>query len=683
MAEPRAVRASAGRRRLVDWFAAGLGFELDAFQKEAIEHLVEGRSVLVAAPTGSGKTVVAKFAVHLALASSARAAYTSPLKALSNEKFREFCEELSAEEVGLLTGDVSIRPSARVVVMTTEVLRNMLYEGDPLVDELSHVILDEIHYLQDPERGSTWEEVILMLPERIRLVCLSATISNTAEFVSWLRTVRGQVECVSQNVRPVPLEVLYCYEDPRSDRTVLRRLWAKGSRSKPNPALVKALSYGRYRRNRYALTPHRLDVIRRLEEEGLTPAIYFVFSRKGCEQAAASVVAAGLPPVDRRARAEIERTALEAVAALTDAELEALRFGEFLDGLMRGVAAHHGGMVHQFKEVVEKLFARGLLNVVFATETLSLGIDMPARSVVLESFYKFDGHSHKLLTPAEFTQLSGRAGRRGKDDIGYAVVLHSPWLPLDHVVSTARSTRFTLDSSFNPGYNMVVNMIRKYPHREAVYEILGRSYAAFRSSRGSGRKGGTRGEALIARFEKYEEVLRKLGYLHERWQLAEKGMTLCGIYSERDVAFVEWLSSGVPQDLDVPLMAGVMSGFVSDDAGPERRGAAQFRKRALGTHAENAERAVHSVREVEADVFGRPITALPDFAFAPLVMGWARSKDPEALLRGPADPGDIIRHIRRVIDLARQAGESTGSKQFLELASELDVGIVSSVVPHE
>ena len=648
--------------------------------------MCQSRSVLVAAPTGSGKTIVAKFAIQLALSRGSKAVYTSPLKALSNEKFRELCEELGPEHVGLLTGDVSIRPRAEVLVMTTEVLRNMLYQNDPEIDLISHVVLDEIHYLQDPARGSTWEEVILMLPQHVRIVCLSATISNTGEFLGWLRAVRGDVQCVSRYDRPVPLEVLYCYEDSRTGKARLRRLWARGSKTRPNPSLTKALSARHGRRDRYALVPHRLDVLDALYEAGLMPTIYFIFSRQGCERAVQMVASEGISLLGESERREVEKVALERTAAFSDAELSVLDFGRFLDGLLRGVAAHHGGMLHQFKEIVEMLFSRGLLRVVFATETLSLGIDMPARSVVLESFYKFDGISHKLLTPSEFTQLSGRAGRRGKDEIGYAVVVHSPWLPLEHVASTARSTKFKLVSSFKPGYNMVANMIFKYPTKAEAEKILGSSYAAYQSRPG-GRRGGhffPSASELVAEFRRYREVLARLGYLRGEWQLAEKGEILAGIYTDRDIAFVEWLARSEADHHDIPVLSAIISGFVSDEVGPDERvDYRYFRNRKLREEASKVEEVVSDVTKVEQEIFFAQKTPLPDFAYALAAMRWAKSNDPTALLETSKGPGDVVRHLRRIIDLARQAHEATRKREFELLATALDVGIVSSAVPGE
>jgi superfamily II RNA helicase len=695
--------------QLVDWFVSELPFPIDSFQLEALEAIAEGNSVLVAAPTGSGKTLIAEFALHVAIFNQRRAVYTSPLKALSNEKFRQFCNVFGHEHVGLLTGDVSINPNARIVVMTTEVLRNMLYQNDPSIDEFTHVVLDEIHYLQDPERGSTWEEVILLLPEEARLVCLSATISNTEQFGGWLRAVRGNVVTIVKRDRPVPLEVCYCYQDPRTEEAKIRPLFQKNSKV-INPSLQKLIARYRYNRSRYALVPHRLDVIECLQNHRLLPAIFFIFSRVGCERALSSAIRSGISLVDPDEGDACQRFALERVESLSDEELRILGFGEFLEGLRRGVSIHHAGMIHPFKEIVENLFADGLLKVVFATETLSLGIDMPARSVVIENLYKFDGTSHKLVTAAEFTQLSGRAGRRGKDERGFAVVIHSPWLPLEEVGAVARSTRFHLSSSFRPGYNMVANMVLRYERPEQAYEVLRRSFAAYQRGRMSGelRAGSARaanpksaskpGETLSSRlgregprhrkrlsleleFDGYLCILRERNFVRGEWSLTDKGLALTRVFSERDACVVEWVHSRAHDGLDVEELAFLLSGWAADarsDSGVEAR---MVRNKRLRGAAKEAEEIVRNLRKHESDVFGNERTPLPNFAHAALVAEWCRRHDPESLFDSALDPGDAIRHLRRVIDLARQLHESTGDARFREVAEELDAGIVASAVP--
>ncbi len=420
-------------------FAAQYPFPLDDFQVTAIDAVDAGRSVLVAAPTGSGKTVVAEFAIERALDRGGKAFYTTPLKALSNQKFGDLVARHGADNVGLLTGDNAINSEAPVVVMTTEVLRNMLYERSGTLDGLVTVIMDEVHYLQDPYRGAVWEEVLIHLALSVSVVCLSATISNAEEFGEWIQTLRGETTVVIEERRPVPLEHHYL---------VGRELHPMHIEQEgilmPNPYVVsldqQELRVKDYRRvgsnaiqtqrmnrpregHRRVYVPRREAVVEVLAQAEMLPAIYFVFSRAGCDRSVQWLRESGLR-LTTRAEADRIRDRAESRAAWIDEEdLVTLGFYEFLDGLTAGVAAHHAGMLPVFKETVEELFEAGLVKVVFATETLSLGINMPARTVVIEDLWKFQGERHEILTPGEYTQLTGRAGRRGIDQLGHAVVV--------------------------------------------------------------------------------------------------------------------------------------------------------------------------------------------------------------------------------------------------------------------
>jgi len=468
---------------------SGRDFVLDPFQLEAIAAIDAGHSVLVAAPTGAGKTVVADAAVDLALSSGGRAFYTTPVKALSNQKYADLVARLGPGKVGLLTGDLSIRGDAPVVVMTTEVLRNMLYAASAALDDLHVVVLDEVHYLQDAYRGPVWEEVILGLAPNVALVCLSATVSNIDELGEWISDARGvPVSVVVETERPVELHPLYLVGDRLAETDHLVPVLVDdapneaGFRFDTDPRAVRAGRAGPRRRFR---TPRRVEVVERLAAEELLPAIYFIFSRDGCEDALALVRDSGMRftgPDERRAvRAVVE----EAVAGLHDGDLDALGYDLWLEALESGIAAHHAGMVPAFKEAVERCFVRGLVKVVFATETLALGVNMPARSVVIEKLTKYNGESHEFLTPAQFTQLTGRAGRRGIDEVGHAVVLWSPFVGFGQVAALASSTQFPLTSSFRPTYNMAVNLVRRY-ERPAALELLGSSFAQFQADRALG-----------------------------------------------------------------------------------------------------------------------------------------------------------------------------------------------------
>jgi len=470
-------------------FEAAVGFPLDAFQHRALDALDDGRSVLVAAPTGSGKTLVAEYAIERALALGQKAFYTTPLKALSNQKFGDFARRHGAANVGLLTGDNSINGEAPVVVMTTEVLRNMIYAASPTLDRLQYVVLDEVHYLQDRYRGAVWEEVIVHLAPDVDLVCLSATVSNAEELAAWIETVRGATAAIIEERRPVELHHRYLVGERGSDQVLLLPTFV-GTRDdlRPNPEVARldqrsargprapGRARGRLR------TPGRVDSIELLADEQLLPAIVFVFSRAGCEQAVDSCRAAGIRLTTSEEAARIRTIAEERTAGLADEDLDVLGYDSWLAGLEAGLAAHHAGMVPPMKEAVEEAFAAGLAKVVFATETLALGINMPARSVLIEKLTKFTGERHEFLTPGEYTQLTGRAGRRGIDDVGYAIVAWSPWVTFDQVASLASRRTDALRSSFRPTYNMAVNLVRRYDE-ETAHRLVNLSFAQFHADR--------------------------------------------------------------------------------------------------------------------------------------------------------------------------------------------------------
>ena len=466
-------------------FEAAYGFELDPFQRRALDAIDAGRSVLVAAPTGSGKTVVAEYAVAKALATGAKAFYTTPLKALSNQKFGDLVRRHGPERVGLLTGDNSINGDAPVVVMTTEVLRNMIYAGSSALDGLRYVILDEVHYLQDRYRGPVWEEVIIHAPPTIDLVCLSATVSNAEEVAEWIETVRGTTTAVIEERRPVDLHHLYLVGDRHSEQLHLLPTFVE---ARPNPEAARLessssrASHPRGRSRTRLYTPRRTEVVERLNEEAMLPAIYFIFSRAACDDAARQCLDAGLRLTSEDERAQVRAIVESRVETLSDDDLRVLGYGRWLAGLEAGVAAHHAGMVPPFKEAVEACFAAGLVKVVFATETLALGINMPARTVVVEKLSKFTGERHEFLTPGEYTQLTGRAGRRGIDEVGYAIVLWSPFVPFDQVAALASRRTYALASSFRPTYNMAANLVRRYPP-DVAHHLLNLSFAQYGADR--------------------------------------------------------------------------------------------------------------------------------------------------------------------------------------------------------
>jgi len=517
-ASPAAAYAAAcdraARPQLAE-FAAGLAFELDAFQRRACSALEDGHGVLVCAPTGAGKTVVGEFAVHLALASGRRCFYTTPIKALSNQKYHDLVARHGPDAVGLLTGDSVVNGDAQVIVMTTEVLRNMIYSGGRQLEHLGHVVMDEVHYLADRFRGAVWEEVILQLPEHVRLVSLSATVSNAEEFGDWLVTVRGDTTVVVDEHRPVPLwqhmmvgnrllDLFAQSDGPGPAGSPAQQDGRDGPSPAPpesrprlrvDPDLVRhtgelerqAGGWDRGRRNgrpggpRFR-PPSRVTVLDRLDRAGLLPAITFVFSRNGCDAAVGQCVRAGMRLTTDAEVTQIRRTVERRTAELPQGDLAVLGYWEWREGLERGIAAHHAGLLPAFKETVEELFVRGLVRAVFATETLALGINMPARTVVLERLVKFNGESHAELTPGEYTQLTGRAGRRSIDVEGHAVVIWQPGVAPEQVAGLASTRTYPLVSSFRPGYNMAVNLVARL-QVPAARELLEQSFGQFQADR--------------------------------------------------------------------------------------------------------------------------------------------------------------------------------------------------------
>jgi ATP-dependent RNA helicase HelY len=565
-------RASAERaaeaRTYLGGFVRTLEFELDDFQREACLSLQAGRGVLVAAPTGAGKTIVGEFAIYLALQRGLKAFYTTPIKALSNQKYSELAEKYGASQVGLLTGDTSINGDAPVVVMTTEVLRNMLYADSDTLDDLGFVVMDEVHYLADRFRGAVWEEVIIHLPSEVQVASLSATVSNAEEFGAWLDTVRGHTDVIVSEHRPVPLwqHVMVGREivDLFAGETTFDEIAAAGESDPSATAATPAASGRGFEVNPDLLAMARTEsqmnsrarfghggrsqrrqqnqrggdnrgaqqspvrkasrpqVIASLDRQDLLPSITFIFSRAGCDAAVAQCVSAGLWLTTEKEQRIIAHMVDEASQDIPSDDLDVLGFWTWRDGLLRGLAAHHAGMLPTFKEVVEKLFVEGLVKAVFATETLALGVNMPARSVVLEKLDKFNGEAHVGITAGEYTQLTGRAGRRGIDVEGHAVVLWQPGTDPAAVAGLASRRTYPLNSSFRPTYNMSINLLAQFG-RPRAREILESSFAQFQADRsvvGLARQVRSREESLagfkasmtchLGDFSEYAKLRREL-----------------------------------------------------------------------------------------------------------------------------------------------------------------------------
>jgi ATP-dependent RNA helicase HelY len=474
-------------------------FALDQFQLSAFDAIDLGESVLVAAPTGSGKTVVAEYAIGVARLKKFRAFYTAPIKALSNQKYTELVQLYGGNEVGLLTGDNSINPNAPIVVMTTEVLRNMIYARSTSIENLGVVVLDEVHFLQDAYRGPVWEEVIIHLEPTVQLVCLSATVSNANELCEWLTTVRGPTRPIVETKRPIELVNHYMLGDKATRQirmfetlvggqanTAISRLDndISGHSKKSQPYGSRGSSRGGHQNSRIGrlFTPSRTEVVEQLQTSNLLPAIYFIFSRNQCNEAAKSCLQAGIRLTNDYERGEMLAIVDERLKDFSDDDLAALEYTQFVDQLEAGIGVHHAGMVPTFKEIVETCFSQGFIKIVFATETLAVGINMPARAVVLDKLTKYTGEHHEMLKPSDYAQLTGRAGRRGLDDVGHAIALWNPFLPFDQVAALVGSKSFVLNSAFRPTYNMAANLIKSTSQVQARH-LLNLSFAQFQANR--------------------------------------------------------------------------------------------------------------------------------------------------------------------------------------------------------
>ncbi len=450
-------------------------FPLDDFQLEAIDALNQGQSVVVSAPTGSGKTLVGEYAIHRALAHGQKVFYTTPLKALSNQKLRDFREQFGVENVGLMTGDFSVNREASVVVMTTEIFRNMLYaeveRGDDPLADVEAVVLDECHYMNDSQRGTVWEESIIHCPSSVQLVALSATVANAGQLTDWIDRVHGPTRLVLSDFRPVPLDFSFCsakglhplLNDERTGLHPNCKVWRapKGSNRKgksPRPPQPEA--------------PPLAFVVAQMAERDMLPAIYFIFSRRGCDKAMRDLGKICL--VNQAEQARI-RARLEAFVRATP---EAVREGGHDEALLRGIAAHHAGVLPAWKELIEELFQQGLVKVVFATETLAAGINMPARSTVISALSKRTERGHRPLMGSEFLQMAGRAGRRGLDTQGYVVTVQSRFEGVREAGQLATSPADPLVSQFTPSYGMVLNLLQRNELPKAK-ELVERSFGRY------------------------------------------------------------------------------------------------------------------------------------------------------------------------------------------------------------
>jgi ATP-dependent RNA helicase HelY len=689
-------------------FIDAQGFGLDQFQLKALDAYDNGVNVLVSAPTGSGKTLIANYAIGATLELGLRSFYTTPLKALSNQKYTELCALFGEDSVGLLTGDASINRHAKVVVMTTEVLRNMLLADIDQLRTLGLVVMDEVHYLQDPFRGGVWEEVLILTPPAVRFVALSATVGNAPFLGKWFTQVRGETAVIVETNRPITLhqhvavvkrgqhlpDIVDLLEDERlSDQARKIDNTMKATRRfRPGPKWHGPKSSAPPSPFR---PPKRSELLMALERDNLLPVIVFIFSRAACDDAVRQCRRDGLIFTTPEERRRVEEICTERLEGFSDEDLGALEFGEFLDCLRRGLAAHHAGMVPAFREIVETCFHENLLSAVFATETLALGVNMPARSVALEKFAKYSDSGRRILTSGEYAQMTGRAGRRGLDDEGHAIVCFAPELALHDIGRVAISHPSDLHSSFRPTYNFTANLMNHFDNETAL-EVVERSYAQFEADHRPAGSKRSLGDLMRAR----HRVLEELGYA-DGWRLTSEGQLLRSLYHECDLLLAECITMGVFDDLEPAQLAGLLSSFVyepkrstraakgpqtpvkrkknlHDRLGPERRGSLSERMQDIMVTSA-------AIREVESRHKVHHFKE-PDGKFIPVIAAWARGVSLGTVLDladvevGATSPGDFVRNAKQVADLCEQLGRLSFAPDLADAAMAARDLVLRSVV---
>ncbi|MDA1193890.1 MAG: DEAD/DEAH box helicase [Planctomycetota bacterium] len=654
------------------------GLKLFPFQQRAIEAIFGGRSVVVAAPTGAGKTLVADYAIEQALSQDRRVVYTSPIKALSNQKFRDFRDQYGEQRVGLMTGDVTMQPDAPLLIMTTEIFRNTIFEDPKRLDGFDFVIFDEVHFLDDRERGTVWEEAIIYAPRHIRIVGLSATVPNVHEFSAWIEEVRElPVDVIVEEERPVPLvhKIWIPGRGPRSLPEVKSHFIEMTQADRRNSARGGGRG-GRGPRKPNRKAQERVmrsaggDCIDYLIERDLLPAIYFCFSRRDCEALARDHAMRDLlKPDERRKMLEL----FDDLATRYDVvDAEGIVTLRSLAG--RGVLYHHAGMLPIDKEIVERLFSTGLVRLLFATETFALGVNMPARTVCFHALSKFNGISFGPLMGREYWQMAGRAGRQGLDDRGWVyALLDDTSITYDSIEYFHSGKSEPVRSRFNLNYSAILNLFRRVG--DEVPDAWEHSFAYFTGEREdktrhrgkerdkqrgknkrpgrSERIGNRGGHAIRSRMK----MLREHDYIHGD-ELTRKGL-LCAHINGYEVPVTEAYEGGWLFRCD-PVEAAMLFASIVYEARPSD--VCPRPKRLLKGIRVPFEQHMKAWAQRERDLGLRQLTRPPEFSVAGLVERWAEGATIESILEQTSlAPGDIVRLLRMTIQLLRQTHHALAS----------------------
>ena len=648
-------------------------FTLDPFQEAAIRLVGEGQSLLVSAPTGAGKTVIGERAIEQAMARGVRAVYTAPIKALSNQKYRDFQARYGDEQVGILTGDVSINAGAPLVVMTTEIYRNTLFEDPRRVADIGWVIFDEVHYLDDPERGTVWEEAILFSPRHVKILALSATIPNAQQLAAWIGTIHGQpMRVITETRRPVPLEQRF-----QSQNQILanpHELKARGYQGHEDWARWRQTSSRRHRgRGRHHRhhrgpafeefgRPNRLDsLLRLLIEQRQLPCLFFVFGRRRAEQLAWELTQYDLlTGQERQTMQALYRDLCDRYRLHNDRTAYELE-----DLVLRGIAYHHAGMLPTLKEVVERLFTSRLIKLIFTTETFALGINMPARSVVFDELIKHEGPRMRPLTTREYYQMAGRAGRRGIDEVGHVYARVNPnRIAFPHVHRMIYGHPEPVMSRFNLAYATILNLYRK--HREGLLDIYPRSFHAFQSSE-QGRKTSRR------ILERKLTLLKELGYIADG-RLTAKGEFASGLFGY-EMALGECYALGLFDRLNEQQLAALLAALVFEPRKGDRPPRYAGWVKGLAAACQEPMRRIHA-REAGYQI--QPYTKPPHFNLAPALEAWMHGAAFERLAKlTTVDDGELVRAFRMVIQLLRELTQAPMAGPRLQATAAKARGLIN------
>jgi superfamily II RNA helicase len=620
-------------------------FTLDPFQVDSIKAIEKNNSIVVSAATGTGKTLIADYIIDKAIKNEKRVFYTAPIKALSNQKYRDFKEEYGEEKIGLMTGDVVINPDAPIIVMTTEIYRNMLVVKDSIVEGLSYVIFDEVHYINDIERGTVWEESIIFSNVDIRFLCLSATIPNAIEFADWIMSIKGhQVDVVEFSERAVPLK--HMVYEKKVGLTTAREL-------KKNMDLDKYPSYNREmskRKKKERVKPAtHMDIIREVKNKQWYPAIFFVFSRKAVEEKALELFKTN-DFINKRERNEIDTFYSEKMTE----EIKNMECAKFLKKILgKGIGIHHAGMLPLLKEIVELLFSKGLIKILYATETFAVGINMPAKCVCFNTLEKYDGFQFRYLNSKEYYQMAGRAGRRGIDKEGQAILLvDREYNDIDKIIKITQEDCDPIISQFKLSVNTVINLMHNYDDsdRERILKSNFDYYLRLKKNKNI---------RIMTSFQNKVKLLQKMGYIEDN-ELTEKGRFCRNIYSN-ELLITEIFTSDIPTKITNEELLCIIASIVYEP----RRGD-KFSRYNVNQKFSNI---IYILKSNDYADKHLDKTNLKNMI--PLVNCWFNEGSFDDLIKLTSlEEGDIIRLFRQMIDFIRQIKKAT---DVYELKERLEI----------